>query len=98
MELSAANIRHFDFLRSRSLFCANFRIPVFTLIPDQAYGSGNLLVALARTHERAQIMAGLREQAGVELALSRESGANTCGTQKACVTLEMTPISPLPSV
>ena len=43
------------------------------LIPDQAYGGGNLPAALTRTHERIQIMAGLREQAGVQLALGRET-------------------------
>jgi hypothetical protein len=49
---SAADIRHLNFLSPYSLFCANFRIPVFALIPDQTYGTGDLLVALARTHER----------------------------------------------
>ena len=71
MKWSAADIRHFNFLHPRRLFCANFRIAVFTLAPDQAYGSGDLRVALARTHEHTQIMAGLREQAGVQLAIGR---------------------------
>ena len=84
VKLSAADIRHLDYLRSRSFFSANFRIPVFALIPDQAYRSGNLLVALARTYERAQIMAGLREQAGVQLALGREPGAGASGTRESC--------------
>ena len=81
MKVSAADIRHFNFLPPRSLFCANFRIPVFTLVPDQTYGTGDLPVALARPHERAQIMTGLREQAGVQLAIGRESGARAGGTK-----------------
>jgi len=68
MKVSAADIRHLNFLPPRSLFCASFRIIVYTLVPDQTDGTGDLLVALARTHERAQIMTGLREQAGVQLA------------------------------
>ena len=81
MKVSAADIRHLNFLHPRSLFCANFRIIVFALVPDQTYGTCDFLVALARPHERAQIMAGLREQAGVQLAIGRDSGARAGGTK-----------------
>ena len=73
MKLSAVDIGHLDFIRSPGFFCENSRRSVTRLIPDQAYGSGNLLAALAPTNERAQIMAGFREQAGVQLALGRET-------------------------
>ena len=63
MNGSAADIRHLDFVRPRGRFHENFGIPVFAPIPDQPHDSGNLRVGLARTHKRAKIMAGLREQA-----------------------------------
>ena len=81
MKASTANIRHLNFIPPRSFIKANFRILVFALLPNQTYGPGDLLVALARTHERAQIMARLREQAGVQLAISRESCARAGGTK-----------------
>ena len=79
VELSATDKRHPNFLRSPNFFCADFRIPLFTLISDQAHRSGDLVVAFARTNERAQIMAGLHEQAGVQLALDGEPAARLRG-------------------
>ena len=75
VELSVTDKRHLDFLRSPRFFCADFKRRLFTLVSEQAHGNGDLLVALARTSERAQIMAGQHEQAGVQLALDGESAA-----------------------
>jgi len=61
---------HLDFLRSSSYFCANSKISVTTLIPDQALAAA---ICSPLLPERAQIMAGLREQAGVQLALGCET-------------------------
>ena len=47
MKVSASDIGHLNFLHSRSFFCTYFRIPVFTLVPNQPYGTGDLPIVLA---------------------------------------------------
>src|ERR1700739_221981 len=77
----AADIRHLDLRQRSCMLGTNLGVAVGALQPDRRDIVAYLVVARASAHQRAQIVAGGREETGVEPAVGGESCARAVAAE-----------------
>src|SRR5258706_11920372 len=79
----ATDVGHLDLLRLGRFKRPYFRVAVGTLRPDGRDLVADLVVRGAAAQQRFQVVAGLREQAGVERAFGRQAHAGAARAEGA---------------
>src|SRR5512140_4035911 len=79
---SAADVGHFYFALLRRFRGADFGVAVVARAPHRGNRRADVRVGLALTQQGAKIVAGSREQAGVEHALGGNAGAGAGAAER----------------
>src|ERR687896_1309653 len=78
----ATDVGHLDLLQRRSLRSSDLRIPVGTSLPDRGDFVAQFVVRRAAAQQALEVVAALREEAGVERAFGREPHARAGGAER----------------